>query len=121
MISELEEITTERRRQILAEGREQRWYDEHRQGQLLRAANLYLWHGTEKEAALNPDGAPINWPWDAEQWKPKGRHANIVRAGAFCIAEAERQHRIGGFAGTAETKLMLCVKELRKLCTNANE
>lgn len=120
MIRQLEEITTERRRQISAEGRKPVCSDTIRLGELLRAANLYLWHGTDKGAALDQNGTPVNWPWDAEQWDPKDRYTNVVRAGALCLAEAERQHRIGGFAGTAESKLMLCVKELKKLGAEAS-
>lgn len=115
MINELEEIQAERARQINVEGWTAEHDDKHRDGEMLRAAVLYLWHGTDKGAPLQAGGTPVSWPWEDKWWKPKDRRRNLVRAGALCLAEAERQKRCKGYLGAAEHKLMLCIAEIERL------
>lgn len=91
-----EKITDERRRQISSEGWTAEHDDEHADGQMLRAAVIYLHWGTDRQAPVvdeetDPrDGIPEGWPWDPKWWKPKSRERNLERAGALCLAERER-------------------------------
>lgn len=87
-------IAAERRRQVEIE----RWHeahdDEHDDGSLLQAGVLYMNWGTEHAPSLQPDGTPIEWPWDPQWWKPKDRQRNLERAGALMLAEKERLGRV---------------------------
>jgi hypothetical protein len=100
-------IAGERRRQIDAEGWTAEHDDEHGDGQMLRAAVIYLHWGTDRQLPVvdeetDPrDGMPEGWPWDAKWWKPKDRKRNLVRAGALCLAERERLLRISPTHHTA--------------------
>lgn len=88
----IEEIQTERRRQVEVEGWMPEHDDTHADGEMLRAAVIYYQHGARKDMPLvmRGDAAPMGWPWDAEWWKPKDPRRDLVRAGALCIAEKQR-------------------------------
>lgn len=85
----LEAIRAERQRQIEAEGWTPEHDAEHEPGHLLRAGVIYLWHGTDKAAPMDKDGAPLGWPWEPQWWKPKDRRRNLIRAGALMLAEKD--------------------------------
>lgn len=85
-------IRQERQRQINVEGWTHAHDNEHADGEMLRAAVIYLHYGTDRAAPMNGD-KPMGWPWDAMWWKPKSRERNLERAGALCIAETERLMR----------------------------
>lgn len=87
--SGMDAIKAERRRQVEAEGWTEQHDAEHEPGHLLRAGVLYLWHGTDKAAPIEPNGAPLSWPWEPEWWKPKDRRQNLIRAGALMLAERD--------------------------------
>lgn len=89
MAEAMELIRAERRRQIDVEGWSPEHDAQHEPGHLLRAAVIYLWHGTEKAAPIADNGAPLSWPWEPEWWKPKDRRSNLIRAGALCMAERD--------------------------------
>lgn len=89
------DVLAERFRQVSEEGFTPEKDDAYVQGELARAAGCY---------ALGPKLVPIDgrcaesarpawWPWDRAWWKPKGRRADLVRAGALIIAEIERMDR----------------------------
>lgn len=105
------EVVAERARQISAEGWTPEHDDAHRQGELLRAAVIYLWHGTTNGASYE-GGTPNGWTWEPEWWKPKDRHSNLVRAGALCLAERDRCIRLGAATGPADHKLGIVLREL---------
>lgn len=110
-------IRNERWRQIAAEGFDAKHDDVHDDGALLRAAVMYLWHGTTKAAPGNrilSRTIPLGWPWEPRWWKPKGRKRNLVRAGALCLAEYDRRSRARAATGPAEHKLLLSIDELAK-------
>lgn len=90
----LEDIATERRRQVEAEGYDLAHDDEHTLGQLAGAAALYA-EGAHSQAIIGTPGAALyglRWPWKGEpNWK--GPRENLVRAGALIIAEIERIDR----------------------------
>ena len=83
-------IRAERQRQIDKEGWSCEHDAEHSDGALLTAAIVYLRFGTDKAEPIDDKGIPKTWPWEAEWFKPKDRKANLVRAGALCLAEDNR-------------------------------
>jgi hypothetical protein len=83
-------IQEERQRQIDTEGWSCEHDAEHTDGALLTAAAVYLHYGTDKADPLDENGIPVNWPWEAEWFKPKDRKSNLVRGGALCLAEDNR-------------------------------
>lgn len=85
----IDAIQTERRRQVEVEGWSEAHDAAHEPGHLLRAGVLYLWHGTDKAAPIETNGAPLSWPWEPRWWKPRARRANLVRAGALMMAERD--------------------------------
>ena len=84
------EIRTERYRQIGVEARTPAGDDTYIENQIPRAAASY---------ALTDilDGGWIRsnlWPWALEWWKPKDRRRDLVRAAALIVAEIERLDRV---------------------------
>lgn len=90
----IQEIHAERKRQIDVEGWTAEHDDQHADGEMLTAATLYYAHALGRWPMMRDDGAPLGWPWDAQWWKPKDRHRDLVRAGALCLAERERIRRL---------------------------
>lgn len=91
-MSGVERIAAERARQVSKEG----WtaeYDDatHRRWQLTRAAICYL---REAKGSKFHHGAPTDWPWSDEWWKPRERMDDLVRAGALIAAEIDRLERL---------------------------
>ena len=84
-------IDAERKRQIESEG----WTAEHDDqlgaDVLEQAAYCY------RDAAGEGSEMPPQWPWGAEQWKPKNRIRNLERAGALYQAAAEVSDRAGNY------------------------
>ncbi|WP_173087321.1 hypothetical protein [Devosia sp. 1635] len=104
------DVLAERRRQIEAEGWTPDHDDEHRRGQLSRAAAAYAYFGSlldeERERGANTDSfttfiirhlfpswGTVYGGWDWHWWKPKTRREDLVRAGALILAEIERLDR----------------------------
>lgn len=115
MTSAIDLFQEERQRQIDLEGWSVEHDDKHNVGEMLDAAIVYLWHGTDNAAQLNADGTPAGWPWEAQWWKPKDRPRNIVRAGALLLAEQQRLKRAGEPAFDVEQLLAVAVRELDAL------
>lgn len=112
------EILAERKRQIDTEGWTANHDDEHGNGELLRAAMVYLWHGTDKAPTeMKKNGAPLGWPWDVEWFKPRDRRRNLIRAGALMLAERDRLLRANAKAHVShiEHKLAIVHHELGKI------
>lgn len=90
------EIAAERRRQVEVEGWTPEHDDEHRAGELARAAGCYAIgadHRREPPARRTSMGRQSYWPWDAAWWKPKRRRHDLIRAAALIVAELERMDR----------------------------
>jgi adenylate cyclase len=83
-------IRLERARQMEEENFSFAHDAEHTDGELLKAALVYLHVGTDKALPTNERGIPLDWPWEDEWFKPKDRVKNLVRAGALCLAEDQR-------------------------------
>lgn len=84
-------------------------------GEMLKAALLYIHYGTEQSVSVGDGGVPKGWPWVADMWKPKDRQRNLERAGAQCLAELSRCQRNGLPTGPAEQKLTLATTKLDEL------
>lgn len=88
----MDDVLTERMRQINGEGFTAEHDDKHRPGTLAQAAACYaanaseFWH-------KGYGGRPY-WPFDEEWWKPKDKRRDLVRAAALLIAEIERIDRV---------------------------
>lgn len=93
-----QDVLTERRRQIEAEGWTPEHDDAHKAGSLGRAGGFYalnagaaMWYGTHDTSIC--DTAPDGWPWAPEWWKPANARRDLVKAGALILAEIERLDR----------------------------
>lgn len=89
------QVLTERIRQIQAHGYDGDHDDEHTDGELLDACICYA-----IEAQVVTDDSshvagivPAQWPWDPEFWKPGTPHRMLEKALALGLAELERQIR----------------------------
>lgn len=86
----LEQIFTERRRQINKEGWSTVHDDlDHEEGTLAAAAACYAGRAFGKRKSRPPAG----WPWSDEWWKPKTPRRDLIRAGALIVAEIEKLDR----------------------------
>ncbi len=114
-------IQNEWSRQYSEEGWTAAHDDAHDDGQMLRAAVIYLHWGTDRQLPIEDEetspryGMPEGWPWDAKWWKPKGRLRDLVRAGALCLAERERLQRAGGHVVHVDHKLNLVIDAIGSL------
>ena len=83
------DITAERRRQIEVECWTPEHDDEHRAGEMAKAAACYAL----VSAGFNPDAAGSVWPWRRRWWKPSDKRRDLIKAGALILAEVERLDR----------------------------
>jgi hypothetical protein len=87
----MEDILSERDRQITAEGWTPAHDDKHTNQEMAMAAAAYasLYKGGSDTRALTL------WPieWDLKWWKPTTQRRNLVKAGALILAEIERLDR----------------------------
>lgn len=79
----VDDVLSERFRQIAEEGWTPDHDDSHTDNELSRAAACYC------------IGNLAYWPWDLDWWKPTDHRGNLIKAAALCIAEIERLDRIG--------------------------
>ncbi len=103
-MSVLEEIAAERKRQIESEGWTHEHDNQHRSGELARAAACYAYiAGPEFERSelaklwWGLNWSPIRkiWPgdWDWRWFKPTDRRRDLIKAAALIVAEIERLDR----------------------------
>jgi hypothetical protein len=87
----LADIANERLRQIEQEDWTPAHDDQHKAGEMARAAAAYAMapHTPSRVASVRPSF----WPWGQEWWNPKSTHRNQVRAGALLVAELARHLR----------------------------
>ena len=93
----IDDVIAERRRQQEVEGWTPEHDDQHKNGEMPRAAGLYAisagfaakYLDGETETCPVPDG----WPWAPEWWKPTNSRRDLVKAAALIIAEIERIDR----------------------------
>lgn len=96
----LQDVISERGRQISAEGWTPEHDDEHSTNQLAGAAACYAMHVQNRAWVFdeNPESyrneqADFKWPWDDKWWKPDNPRRDLVKAGALILAEIERLDR----------------------------
>lgn len=96
----VEDVVTERRRQIVEEGRtpahDDQIYGGARMGELAQAAGAYALH----DAFPNVVGSL--WPWPLAGFKPRDHRENCVRAAALLLAEIEMIDRVAARKAAAE-------------------
>lgn len=94
----IDEISTERRRQIQVEGWTPEHDDQHGNGELGRAAAFYASHHAAFTYSDGPSYSLLVhidnlWPW-APEWRKTGdARRNLVKAAALIVAEIERLDR----------------------------
>lgn len=116
MSKAIEDIITERQRQIEIECWTPEHDDEHVDGAIALAAASYAWSSVHKKISdTQTAGIPPGfWPWDWKWWKPKNPRRDLVRAGALIIAEIERIDRsamIAAKGGRGKPLVTSTVKE----------
>jgi len=89
-MSAIDDIAAERQRQIEAEGWSAAHDDNHKRGQMAKAAACYALQGLR----VPIDARWILWPWADKFWNPKSKRKNLVRAGALIAAEIDRLDRL---------------------------
>lgn len=89
------DVLTERIRQVAKEGWTPEHDDEHKDGQLAAAAASYAVASTSP-GVFHQNFPPALWPWNLQWWKPGDRRRMLVKAGALILAEIERVDRQGG-------------------------
>lgn len=85
-MSGAELIAEERKRQVEKEGFRNWHDDEHDEGQMAEAAVCYIMG----ERKINGQWL---WSWSDDDWKPKSKLQNLIRAGALIAAEIDRLQR----------------------------
>jgi hypothetical protein len=106
----IDDLISERGRQVNAEGWTPLHDDEHVFGELSRAAACYCLSAvetvTDREPLdfLNDDFLSAVWPWEHAWWKPKDARRDLVRAAALIIAEIERLDRCSARDAATEHK-----------------
>ena len=84
----IDEIGSERIRQLTVENWSIAHDDEHTIGEMAMAASCYALNA----ARTQKDGGR-EWPWDLAWWKPKNPRCDLIRAAALIVAEIERLDR----------------------------
>ena len=82
IMSVIDEIAAERKRQVEGEGFSQAHDDRQMLGELAYAAACYA-KGDFNDA----------WPWAKKWWKPTTQRRNLIKAAALIVAEVERLDR----------------------------
>jgi hypothetical protein len=93
MSKAIEDVVTERNRQVVEEGYGSAHDDEH-VGDLANAGAAYAANAGDHLQGFTESTAYRElWPWDSKYWKPKNPRRDLVRAAALIIAEIERIDR----------------------------
>lgn len=91
------DVLDERRRQQEVEGWTPEHDDQHKNGEMPRAAGLYAisagFASKYLEGETKTCPVPDGWPWAPEWWKPANARRDLVKAGALILAEIERMDR----------------------------
>jgi hypothetical protein len=93
VISVIDEIADERRRQTDVEGWTLEHDDEHVNGEMAQAAAAYTFCAIGRYPGNRQTNIPIRWPWSTTSWKPREPRRDLIRAAALIVAEIERLDR----------------------------
>jgi hypothetical protein len=103
----INDVSTERLRQIEEEGYGSSNDDSYPGGELAAAGASYGMHAAWNLAPTNvgkdPLGIPLWWPFDVVHWKPSDPRKNLVKAAALIIAEIDKIDRKEAQRGTIQT------------------
>lgn len=98
------DVIAERRRQIESEGWTAEHDDQHQHGELAHAAASYAYAAglsDSRRASISGNFSIANnsvarelWPFETSWWKPTDRRRDLVKAGAFIVAEIDRLDRL---------------------------
>lgn len=99
-----QDVLAERTRQVTGEGFTAGGDDQYDPGTLASAGTCYGMYAADMLHPMSQgDGfvalegqPPLNWPWDANWWKPKDPRDAMVKAAALLIAEIEKMDRAAG-------------------------
>ena len=95
----MEEVMTERLRQIEHEGWLTSHDDRHTDNELTRAAACYAFSVAEPDEDGDPKTGkqrpPFSWPFSDAWWKPTTPLRDLTKATALLVAEMERRLRAG--------------------------
>lgn len=92
-MSVIDEIVTERCRQIEVEGWSKDYDDAHTDFELAWAAACYAEQAGMGDRLIDPPLFPVAWPWDQKWWKPTTPRRDLIKAAALIVAEIERLDR----------------------------
>lgn len=100
----IEDILSERTRQIEVEGFNEAHDDQHGFSELARAAAVYATYAAlpefdrEQGKKFGPHhyGALMLWPWEAAYFKLSDPRRDMIKAAALLVAEIERLDRLEG-------------------------
>lgn len=91
----LDDIAAERKRQVEVEGWTSEHDDNHGRGEMAQAAAAYAYYATTVENSQPAAETVFPPSWNDNRWNPSLDHRrNLVKAGAFIIAEIERLDRM---------------------------
>jgi hypothetical protein len=112
----IDDVVTERLRQVDSEGFGPAHDDRYHNWELARAGVCYATVATHKDRTRKESAkrafAPGTWPWHLDWWKPKDRRRDLVRAAALLIAEIERMDR-AELAVELENKCPVCAEPMK--------
>jgi hypothetical protein len=101
MSKAIKDVIAERQRQIKSEGWTPEHDDQHKNGELPRAAGLYAisagFASKYLEGETKTCPVPDGWPWNHGSWKPTNSRRDLVKAAALILAEIERLDRQTGY------------------------
>lgn len=90
----IERIAAERQRQVDKEGWSPDHDDEHKRGEMGKAAVCYALHACAFPLQQGMDDFDARWPWGNHWWKPSDDPIrNLEKAGALIAAEIDRHLR----------------------------
>lgn len=98
----VQDVLTERRRQVDEEGWTPEHDDEHKNGEMALAAACYARGYSGHHGNYPEDSDDGLWPWHPSWWKPTNRRRNLVKAAALIIADIEREDRAVAPVSTQE-------------------
>lgn len=97
LLKGINDVASERMRQIEQEGYSAARDDQYEGGTLAVAGACYgvhaAWSLSIDGMGERLDGVPQWWPWDSSTWNPGTPRENLVKAAALLIAEIDRYDR----------------------------
>lgn len=106
------EIRAERERQVAVEGYSENHDNDHANGELATAADIYFKWAVGATVSLDSHDVPMAWPWGKEYWKPKQPRRMLIIAAALYRAEIDRLKRRKDRYEHLESKVESCINHI---------